>query len=125
MHAGNYAILDLQQLATGVAGDVHRVAITLMCNVTSTYPQRNEAMIDAGGIALSKDTGPFGGNGHVLWPRALRGWLVSRVSQEHGVLGLRDGDAAKWNGEWQTAGEIAAAPAAPRVGDLLRIVPQQ
>lgn len=125
MHAGNYAILDLQQLATSVAGDVHRVAITVLCSVTSTYPQRTEAMIDAGGIALSKDTGPFAGHGHVVWPQSLRGWHVARVSQEHGVLGLREGDAQRWNSEWQTDGEIAAAPSAPCVGDLVRIVPQQ
>ncbi|KAI0682690.1 hypothetical protein BC835DRAFT_1298348 [Cytidiella melzeri] len=86
LHAGNYPLLDLQQLHTGLV-DGRRVAQRVLATVISYYPGRgvngtDEAMCDAGAIAMSKDTGPSGTFGEVVGT----GWRLGRVSQEHGTL---------------------------------------
>ncbi|KAI0032750.1 putative serine dehydratase domain-containing protein [Vararia minispora EC-137] len=86
LHAGNYPLLDLQQLHTTLI-DRQRIAQRVLSTVISYYPGRgadgsDEAMCDAGGIAMSKDTGPSGGFGDVIG----KAWRLGRVSQEHGVL---------------------------------------
>lgn len=95
IHAGNYPICDLQQLHTGLIG-VSDIAHRVLASVISYYPGRgldgsDEAMCDAGGIAMSKDTGPSGGYGDVIpWqptdPSAPAAWKLGRCSQEHGIL---------------------------------------
>ena len=66
LHAGNYAMLDLQQVATSLIS-LSSVSQSVLSSVISYYPGRgrsaegegeDEAMCDAGGIAMSKDTGP-------------------------------------------------------------------
>ena len=42
----------------------------------------DEALCDAGAIALSKDTGPSGSYGEVIGTT----WKLGRISQEHGIL---------------------------------------
>lgn len=79
-------MLDLQQLHTGLI-DSSRIAQRVLATVISYYPGRgsggtDEAMCDAGAIAMSKDTGPSGGFGDVIG----RSWRLGRVSQEHGIL---------------------------------------
>jgi len=86
LHAGNYPLLDLQQLHTGLV-DTHRVAQRVLATVVSYYPGRgeggaDEALCDAGAVAMSKDTGPIEGFGEVVG----RPWRLGRISQEHGVL---------------------------------------
>lgn len=141
LHAGNYAFLDLQQLATraqpgldghgSVPAKMEDVAISVLCSVVSTYPGRgagktqtaaqlgsesslaqggDEALIDGGGIAFSKDSGPWSGFGHILYPSALRGWQLGRPSQEHGILTLRP---QGWPEEWVVTGEAAATVGKP------------
>ena len=124
LHAGNYPVLDLQQLHTSLVSP-ERVSHRILASIISYYPGRSEdggdeAMCDAGAIALSKDTGPSGGFGDVVGDIG-KGWKLGRVSQvslkrravrlvsqftiqEHGVLvrkspvirdtkeGLTDGD---------------------------------
>ncbi|KAG9116049.1 hypothetical protein FRC07_007482 [Ceratobasidium sp. 392] len=98
LHAGNYPILDSQQLATNLVG-VENVAQRVLASVVSYYVGRgegDEAMCDAGAIAMSKDTGPYPGFGKVIgilregetneWTPRETGWLLGRVSQEHGIL---------------------------------------
>ncbi|KAG8684557.1 hypothetical protein FRC09_015309 [Ceratobasidium sp. 395] len=98
LHAGNYPILDAQQLATNLVG-VENVAQRVLASVVSYYIGRgegDEAMCDAGAIAMSKDTGPYPGFGKVVgilregeeagWTPRETGWLLGRVSQEHGIL---------------------------------------
>ena len=95
LHAGNYPICDLQQCATGLVG-AQDVAHRVLASVISYYPSRgeggsDEAMCDAGGIAMSRDTGPRQGYGYVLgWGEQslgnAEGWKLGRCSQEHGVL---------------------------------------
>ncbi|KAG9083512.1 hypothetical protein FRC06_004503, partial [Ceratobasidium sp. 370] len=98
LHAGNYPMLDSQQLATNLIG-VENVAQRVLASVVSYYIGRgegDEAMCDAGAIAMSKDTGPYPGFGKVVgviregeetsWAPRETGWLLGRVSQEHGIL---------------------------------------
>ncbi|KAI0963631.1 hypothetical protein AcW1_010244 [Taiwanofungus camphoratus] len=86
LHAGNYPLLDLQQLHTGLV-ETSRVAQRVLATVISYYPGRggdgtDEAMCDAGAIAMSKDVGPHEGFGEVVG----KPWRLTRISQEHGVL---------------------------------------
>ncbi len=110
---GNYIFFDAFQAAIGSCA-LEDVAFTVLARVIGRYPDRNELVIDAGALALSKDPGPTHvdpscGFGVALTaagepPPSLR--IVS-MSQEHGVV-------------------RSAAPFAEGflpVGSLLRIVP--
>lgn len=85
--------MDLQQQHTSLI-DFPRIAQRIRASVVSYYPGRgkngeDEALIDAGAIAFSKDTGPSGTFGEVMG----RPWKLTRMSQEHGVLSsVADGD---------------------------------
>ncbi|KAI0076068.1 hypothetical protein K474DRAFT_1645622 [Panus rudis PR-1116 ss-1] len=86
LHAGNYPLLDLQQLHTGLV-QRDRIAQRVLSTVISYYPGRgangtDEALCDAGAIAMSKDTGPSGSYGELVG----KSWKLGRVSQEHGIL---------------------------------------
>jgi len=86
LHAGNYPMLDLQQLNTGLV-DHENIAQRVLATVISYYPGRgvdgtDEALCDAGGIAMSKDTGPIWGYGEIIG----KPWRLGRISQEHGIL---------------------------------------
>ncbi|KAG6857533.1 hypothetical protein H0H87_000132 [Tephrocybe sp. NHM501043] len=87
LHAGNYPMLDLQQEHTGMINE-GQIAQKVIATVVSYYPgrdgQEDEALIDAGALAFSKDTGPSGGYGNVIGKG--KGWRVGRISQEHGIL---------------------------------------
>ncbi|KAH6917414.1 hypothetical protein BKA70DRAFT_1252119 [Coprinopsis sp. MPI-PUGE-AT-0042] len=92
LHAGNYPLLDLQQQHTSLI-DYPRIAQRVRASVISYYPGRgrngeDEALIDAGAIAFSKDTGPSGTFGEVVG----KPWVLSRMSQEHGVLSCTNKD---------------------------------
>ncbi|KAF8078656.1 putative serine dehydratase domain-containing protein [Lyophyllum atratum] len=107
LHAGNYPMLDLQQQHTGMI-DGGRIAQRVLATVVSYYPGRgengeDEALIDAGAIAFSKDTGPSGGYGEVVG----KGWRVGRIAQEHGILTkIRGGNASEENLELGSLVEI-------------------
>lgn len=92
LHAGNYPMLDLQQLHTSLI-QPERIAQRVLATVVSYYPGRgvngtDEALCDAGAIAMSKDTGPSGGFGDVIGKK----WRLGKISQEHGVLVQSDGE---------------------------------
>ena len=58
LHAGNYPLLDLQQINTSLVG-TKRISQKVLATVVSYYPGRgedgsDEAMVDAGAIAMSK-----------------------------------------------------------------------
>jgi len=79
-------MLDLQQLNTGLISP-EDIAHKVLATVVSYYPGRgadgtDEALCDAGAIAVSKDTGPREGYGDVIG----KPWRLGRVSQEHGIL---------------------------------------
>ncbi|KAJ6499690.1 putative serine dehydratase domain-containing protein [Mycena vitilis] len=86
LHAGNYPMNDLQQKHTSLISSEH-IAQKVLASVISCYPGRgvngaDEAMCDAGCIAMSKDTGPSGGYGDIVG----KPWQLTRMSQEHGIL---------------------------------------
>src|SRR5262245_10350554 len=86
---GNYVLCDAFQATIGSCR-AEDVAVSVLATVVGSYPERREAIIDAGALALSKDVGPDHvdpqfGYGIVcdasLEPLAAR--LVA-LSQEHG-----------------------------------------
>lgn len=91
---GNYVFYDYTQVVLGSCA-VSDVAVTVLASVVSAQPGTNHAVIDAGALALSKDTGselapgPSMGEifadyaSHTLRPDVR----VVSVSQEHGTVG--------------------------------------
>lgn len=106
LHAGVYAIMDMQQLATGAGplacktdsskSETSDIALTILTEVASLYCNREnpEALIAAGSLALGREPcKSYDGWGIVSdWGMDLRaeegrcGWQVGRISQEHGIL---------------------------------------
>ena len=114
-HAGVYPFLDLQQLATragpsAVSTNSFKqpsrntsadIALTILVEVASLYESRKpaEALIAAGSLALGREpckgyagwgiVSDWGVSGDASDGRSedgRAGWVVGRVSQEHGVL---------------------------------------
>ena len=91
---GNYAFYDYTQVVLGSCA-LSDVAVTVLASVVSSQPGTNHAVIDAGALSLSKDTGselaPRPSMGEIFRDYAshqLRPDLrVVSVSQEHGMLG--------------------------------------
>ncbi|KIJ68487.1 hypothetical protein HYDPIDRAFT_106686 [Hydnomerulius pinastri MD-312] len=112
LHAGNYPMLDLQQLHTTLI-DRPRISQRVLATVISYYPGRgkdglDEAMCDAGAIAMSKDTGRIPGFGEIVG----KSWRLGRISQEHGTLEQMPPDAS---GRTDTT---------IKIGDIIQIVGQ-
>jgi len=61
IHPGNYTLYDRQQLWTGACSDEADVAGRVVAKVIGHYEDRNTILLDAGALALSKDTTPQGG----------------------------------------------------------------
>lgn len=97
MRPGNFVFFDLFQAGLGTCG-LQDIAVSVLATVVSHHPGRNHVLIDAGGLALSKDTGanrnvPGTGYGRVCRPGGalpLDGLNVHDVHQEHGLLGGPD-----------------------------------
>lgn len=87
-HPGNYPVNDLQQVATSLVS-VNQQALRIVAEVCSIYVERNEAIINAGLIALARESGPMPGFARVVGAET---WNVGRLSQEHGIL-VCSGDA--------------------------------
>jgi D-serine deaminase-like pyridoxal phosphate-dependent protein len=93
---GNYAFYDYTQSVLGSC-DVADCAVTVLASVVSAQPGAQHSVIDAGALALSKDTGPG------LGPHPAMGELVAdydrgtlhadhrviALSQEHGFVDAR------------------------------------
>jgi D-serine deaminase-like pyridoxal phosphate-dependent protein len=97
VRAGNYVFFDLTQVAIGSCTTAD-CALSVLASVVHRDRARGHVVLDAGAIALSKDLGPAGhgvdgpaGFGRVLdlEGRDL-GLVVDGVSQEHGVVRVRD-----------------------------------
>lgn len=97
MRPGNFVFFDLFQAGLGTCS-MQDIAVSVLATVVSHHPGRNHVLIDAGGLALSKDTGanknaPGTGYGRVCRPDAalpLDGMNIHDVHQEHGLLGGPD-----------------------------------
>lgn len=96
LRCGVYTLGDLFQAGIGT----HRledIAVSVLATVISRRPERNELMIDAGAMALSKDRSteklPPGLDAGFGWlldedgETLLHGLRVTAVSQEHGHVG--------------------------------------
>lgn len=100
LHAGVYALLDLQQLATRAQPrkGMANLGLSILAEVASTYPDRDppEVLIAAGSLSLGREPcKSYSGWGIVGdWGMPFpndneaghSGWIVDRVSQEHGIL---------------------------------------
>ncbi|THV77193.1 hypothetical protein D6D28_00539 [Aureobasidium pullulans] len=114
IHAGVYPVLDMQQLATRARPttadgkpllSTENIALRIMVEVASTYDEREkpEALVAAGSIVLAREpcksypgwgvvTPWTGGSAPadtstVYDPAGSKtGWIVGRISQEHGNL---------------------------------------
>lgn len=116
IHAGVYPILDLQQLAAHSVQASRMswddIALTILAEVHSNYPGRgihgsDEALIGAGSLALGRETckayegmamlkpwnNRLGGAQPTCDVEDFRGWIISRFSQEHGILTWRSGNS--------------------------------
>lgn len=98
MRPGNFVFFDLFQLGIESC-EVNEIAVSVLASVTGHHRERNHLLIDAGGLALSKDTGanrnaPGTGYGLVCLPGGkvpLPGLAVVDVHQEHGLVGHQRG----------------------------------
>lgn len=120
LHAGVYPVMDMQQIATRARPQqsvsnpdqsllsYSDLGFRILVEVASLYPERTdkpEALVAAGSIALGREPcKSYPGWGVVTpWPAKSgahydpeinkTGWIVGRISQEHGVLtweGARD-----------------------------------
>jgi D-serine deaminase-like pyridoxal phosphate-dependent protein len=94
MRPGNFVFFDLFQAGLGSCR-MTDVAVSVLASVVSHHHARNHLLIDAGGLALSKDTGanlhaPGTGYGRVCRPAEalpLPGLAIHDVHQEHGLVG--------------------------------------
>jgi D-serine deaminase-like pyridoxal phosphate-dependent protein len=106
---GNYVFMDRTQLALGIAS-TEEIALSILSTVVS----RNEdyLIIDAGSKVLSSDRGPHGSDSLEGYGVAFtledeiqdRGWIVEKLSEEHGFLRRHGADD-------------------PDIGTRLRIIP--
>lgn len=90
MRPGVYVFNDLDQVGIGSCG-AGDMALSVMASVIGHYPHRNQLLIDAGALALSKDISaqefmPKAGYGTIK-DSPLPELAVVACSQEHGFVG--------------------------------------
>ncbi|KAH6962467.1 putative serine dehydratase domain-containing protein [Ilyonectria sp. MPI-CAGE-AT-0026] len=117
LHAGNYPCNDLQQVATKLV-NYEQQAVRLTAEVVSVYPERNEALIDAGTVAISKETSLMPGFGNVV---GKPNWFVARMSQEHGILAYGEGADEVEGRDQESPGGIPLVEDAFKVGDRVEL----
>ncbi|UYN97729.1 MAG: alanine racemase [Enhydrobacter sp.] len=93
MRPGVYVFNDLDQSLIGSCG-AEDIALTVLASVIGHYPHRNQMLIDAGALALSKDISaqefqPKVGYGTIAEAPAANMAVVA-CSQEHGFVGADD-----------------------------------
>ena len=93
MRPGVYCFNDLDQTLIGSCG-ASDLALSVLASVIGHYPHRNQMLIDAGALALSKDVSaqefqPKVGYGTIVDPPA-RDMAVIECSQEHGFVAASD-----------------------------------
>jgi len=115
VRAGVYVFFDLVQTGIGICG-LEDIALSVLTTVIGHQRQHGWIMIDAGWMALSRDRGTASqavdqGYGVVcdIEGQVFDDLIVTITNQEHGVIAIRPGSAAK-------------LPDMP-VGTMLRILP--
>ena len=113
LRAGVYTVFDMDQQARGVCS-TGEIAISVLTSVIGHNREAAKLLLDAGGLALSKDRSadhfrPEVGYGQLCDARGelIPELYVTSVSQEHGHVRVRD------------AGDFDAFP----VGTQLRVLP--
>ncbi|KAJ5753065.1 hypothetical protein N7520_009982 [Penicillium odoratum] len=106
LHAGNYPVLDMQQVSTHARDGAGRledeIALSVVAEVCSVYNdgerEKAEALLAAGTLALAREPcGSYPGWG------VLSSWglgkeveasrlIIDRISQEHGIVAWESGD---------------------------------
>jgi D-serine deaminase-like pyridoxal phosphate-dependent protein len=84
---GNYAFFDKFQADVGSCS-LEEAAATVLTTVVAHYPQRNQMLIDAGALALSKDPGAAHLDKEVVYGAVPGNPLLKlfSISQEHGLI---------------------------------------
>jgi D-serine deaminase-like pyridoxal phosphate-dependent protein len=106
---GNYVFYDRTMVLIGACGE-ENVGVTVLASVVSHQPGADHFVVNAGALALSKDTGPAHIGGPVTFG-AVRGHpeltLVS-LSQEHGVI--RAATPAMLEGRFPVGAQVEIVP---------------
>jgi len=84
IHPGNYIFYDRFQATIGSC-NFENVACSVLTTVIGHYPSRNQFVIDAGALALSKDTGPTEGKDWGIIRNFPQLKIIS-ISQEVGIV---------------------------------------
>ena len=95
---GVYMFQDLFQTQIG-SGDRDDIAVTVLTSVTGRRPAEGKIVVDAGGLALSKDRSTaaaprdygFGLALDMLGRPLAEDAIVERANQEHGIIGALSG----------------------------------
>lgn len=97
LRAGVYVFWDLFQTGLGVC-QLNDIALSVLTTVLAHKKSHNRLIVDAGGLALSKDRGTAGqtadcGYGLVCdqHGQLLAGLKVNGANQEHGIIQLSAG----------------------------------
>ena len=95
---GNFVFYDMFQLHLGVC-QPEEIAVAMACPLVAKHPARNEVILYAGGVHLSKDhliSDDHPNYGQMVWlsdsgwSEAENGCYLSGLSQEHGKLKVTD-----------------------------------
>jgi D-serine deaminase-like pyridoxal phosphate-dependent protein len=88
--------MDLVMVGLNVCTEAD-VALSVLATVIGHRRDRGTILIDAGGLALSKDSGQGGGYGRLVDAAtgAPLGLAVASVNQEHGLVPAADADFAR------------------------------
>jgi D-serine deaminase-like pyridoxal phosphate-dependent protein len=99
MRPGVFVFQDVFQAEIGSCA-MDDIAVSVLATVTGHHPERGEIVIDAGGLALSKDRSTASGPRDVGYGlvvdetcgHGLPEMFVAGVSQEHGIVRAMSGD---------------------------------
>jgi len=114
---GNYQFYDLYQAGLGCC-PIEDIAVSVLSSIISVHPERNHALCDAGGLALSLDhgahEGPNPGVGYGLVRDIANSEnfgdvIVNKTSQEHGWLASRNDNTMPF-GAMPVGGRIRILP---------------
>jgi D-serine deaminase-like pyridoxal phosphate-dependent protein len=94
---GVYVFYDIFQAGLGVC-NIDDIAVSVLASVISHQPEHNRILVDAGGLALSKDRSSaaldhdlgFGIVCDALTGKPIKNLIVGSVYQEHGQISLPD-----------------------------------
>jgi len=97
---GTYIYNDRMQVGWGAA-TLADCALTVLTTVVSR-PTATRAILDAGSKALAADQGPLPGHGHITaYPQAV----ITQLNEEHAIV------------------DLSASPTRPRIGEVVRVIP--